>query len=89
MANYRKTFFEENPSNNGWYTCEHCGRKFRKAGLQVDHIVPKSYGGWNSADNLQGLCPDCNKRKSNSLRDTIPDYLNNNVKRARRKFFDD
>lgn len=89
MKKYRKNFLEENSPVRGWYTCAHCGKKVRLNKMWVDHIVPQSYGGWDSPDNLQALCPDCNRHKSDSLRDTVPDYLRNNFNRVQKKFFGD
>lgn len=31
--------------------------------LEVDHIIPKSRGGKNTADNVQLLCSACNRAK--------------------------
>ena len=46
--------------------CACCGED-DAAVLQIDHIWPRSKGGQNWLINLQVLCADCNKRKSNSL----------------------
>lgn len=35
--------------------------------LEVDHIIPWSLGGATSVDNLQLLCRDCKRRKSNNI----------------------
>jgi 5-methylcytosine-specific restriction endonuclease McrA len=35
--------------------------------MQGDHIIPWSRGGKTLPDNLQMLCPLCNRRKSDSL----------------------
>jgi hypothetical protein len=45
-------------------SCVECGATFD---LQYDHILPVSLGGATSLTNLQLLCSDCNKRKSNTL----------------------
>lgn len=42
--------------------CAHCGSNYN---LQFDHIVPFSWGGETTADNLQLLCETCNRIKSN------------------------
>lgn len=89
MANYRDRYFKENPSNHGWYTCVRCGKKLRRGDVDIDHIIPQSFGGGDGIDNLQCMCKSCNRSKQDSLRDTPGDYLRNNVNRARRKFFDD
>lgn len=35
--------------------------------MTIDHIIPKSNGGSNSADNYQILCFKCNHKKGNRL----------------------
>ena len=56
------------------YTCQHCGAKKgdvksdgQKVRLEVDHKMPVSKGGDDSLDNLQTLCFDCNRNKSNVI----------------------
>jgi hypothetical protein len=44
--------------------CVLCGAT---AGLQYDHIIPVSRGGGNTAANIQLLCQNCNKLKSNRI----------------------
>jgi 5-methylcytosine-specific restriction endonuclease McrA len=47
--------------------CAMCGRTPLDDGvkLQVDHRVPREWGGDNSVDNLQPLCEECNRGKKN------------------------
>lgn len=47
--------------------CAACGKSFEEIGFHVDHVFPLSKGGKNSPDNLQLLCPSCNKSKANKL----------------------
>ena len=42
------------------YRCRHCGSGHD---LQLDHIVPFSWGGSSALSNLQTLCRSCNLRK--------------------------
>lgn len=70
---YRKTAFKNTPSNNGWFTCPQCGKKFRASEMDVDHIVPQSRGGTNSIENLQLLCAHCNRSKGNDTSNTKTD----------------
>ena len=42
---YRDDYFNNNASDHGWYTCVRCGKKLRKGDVDIDHIIPQSYGG--------------------------------------------
>lgn len=42
------------------HKCLSCGTKSR---IAVDHVIPLSRGGTNTADNLQPLCRTCNSTK--------------------------
>lgn len=44
--------------------CVECGSTFD---LQYDHVLPVALGGATTVENLQLLCADCNRRKSDSL----------------------
>ena len=44
--------------------CVKCGSEDE---LQFDHIIPVAKGGGNSVDNVQLLCGDCNRQKSDSI----------------------
>lgn len=81
---YREEWFKHNPSDHGWYTCAKCGKKLHKADVDIDHIVPQKYGGSDKLHNLQCLCKHCNRSKQASLKDTVPDYVKNNVNRAKK-----
>ena len=70
---YREIGLKTNNSNYGWYTCVHCGRKFRKGSIDIDHIIPQSKGGTNRPENLQCLCIHCNRSKGNRTMQTSED----------------
>ena len=40
-----------------------CGVEFLFRIMEVDHVVPRSRGGSDHPDNLQLLCPNCNRVK--------------------------
>jgi 5-methylcytosine-specific restriction endonuclease McrA len=44
--------------------CVECGGSFD---LQYDHILPVAHGGATTLQNLQLLCADCNRSKSDSI----------------------
>ena len=44
--------------------CVQCGSE---DDLQFDHVIPVAKGGGNAAGNIQILCGDCNRRKSDSI----------------------
>jgi len=43
--------------------CVECGSNFD---LQYDHLLPVAHGGATTVENLQLLCADCNRRKSDN-----------------------
>jgi 5-methylcytosine-specific restriction endonuclease McrA len=47
--------------------CAMCGRTPLEHGvvLQVDHKIPKEWGGTDAVENLQPLCEECNRGKKN------------------------
>lgn len=48
------------------YKCSICNTRFRKALLDVDHIIPVNMGGQLfNKENLRTLCKDCHKMKTN------------------------
>ncbi len=50
------------------YTCQMCGRTISDGvKLEIDHIIPVSKGGSDNMSNLQTLCFDCNRGKSNKI----------------------
>ena len=42
------------------FRCELCGVPADERALEVDHIVPRKYGGTDDPENLQALCWKCN-----------------------------
>lgn len=72
-SDYRKRGIENSSSNNGWYTCIKCGKKYRRSDMDVDHIIPKSKGGDSSRENLQLICKHCNRSKRADMSDTYDD----------------
>lgn len=45
------------------HKCGYCGRQFRTAELNLDHIVPRSKGGPTNWSNIITACIPCNTRK--------------------------
>ena len=82
VVGYREDWFRSNPSDHGWYTCARCGKKIRKADVDIDHIIPQKYGGSDRLFNLQCLCKHCNRSKQADMKDTVPDLMKTNGKRA-------
>ena len=76
----KQTVVEQNKeANSGVTRCENCGvvtipAQKSQSGIappvnetQVDHIIPRVYGGDGSPGNGQLLCRSCNRQKSNNL----------------------
>jgi hypothetical protein len=45
------------------FRCELCGATAEDRALEVDHIVPRNWGGSDDLSNLQALCYSCNAMK--------------------------
>lgn len=85
---YRQDYFDRNDvyeNNNGWYKCVKCGRSYRKGDMDIDHIIPKKYGGSDSEYNLQCICKHCNRSKQASLNSTPKDLLGAGKRIVRRE----
>lgn len=71
---YRENFFKANPGvrfpfrRGSYYRCVNCGGWFSKSQIEIDHRVPKRYGGTDELYNLQPMCRPCNRRKSAKVR---------------------
>jgi len=44
-------------------TCQYCGATPGRAGLTLDHVMPRSRGGLTTWDNIVVACRACNMRK--------------------------
>ena len=61
----RKTTFDKSKNADGDYQCAHCGLTNNSwDGFEVDHIVALNNGGKSILENLQILCRNCNRKKS-------------------------
>lgn len=47
------------------WRCQYCGSE--RAGLTVDHVIPRSRGGKSVWENIVASCAPCNRRKGNRL----------------------
>jgi 5-methylcytosine-specific restriction endonuclease McrA len=45
------------------YKCQYCGATFPLRGLNLDHVIPRRYGGSSSWDNVVCCCLSCNRKK--------------------------
>ena len=43
--------------------CQYCGHVFARAGLNLDHVVPRSKGGRSTWENVVCSCHRCNRLK--------------------------
>jgi 5-methylcytosine-specific restriction endonuclease McrA len=48
-------------------TCQYCGRGFPREELNLDHVIPRHYGGKTTWENIVCSCIKCNTRKANRL----------------------
>lgn len=45
------------------YQCRYCAVELTSESFHVDHVFPKSRGGWDDAANVVSACASCNIRK--------------------------
>ncbi len=49
------------------FTCQYCGKKFKKSDLNIDHVIPRSRGGKTHWENIVASCIPCNLKKGGRL----------------------
>ena len=47
--------------------CQYCGHTFAREQLNLDHVIPRHYGGKTTWENIVCSCIKCNTRKANRL----------------------
>jgi len=48
-------------------TCQYCSKVFPREQLNLDHVIPRHYGGKTTWENIVCSCIRCNSRKANRL----------------------
>lgn len=61
----RKTQWWRNQIGQG--LCYHCGQKYSKDLLTMDHLVPIARGGKSTKNNCVVCCKECNSKKGHQL----------------------
>jgi hypothetical protein len=56
----------KNHIGNDKVVCQKCGKIEDYHNMQVDHVIPWSYGGPTTLENAQFLCASCNASKNNN-----------------------
>ena len=59
---HRRAVFERDK-----YVCQYCGKEFKENELNLDHVIPRDYGGKTTWENIVTSCISCNSRKANRL----------------------
>ena len=47
--------------------CQYCSKGFPREELNLDHVIPRHYGGKTTWENIVCSCIKCNSRKANRL----------------------
>jgi len=47
--------------------CQYCAKVFPREELNLDHVIPRHYGGKTTWENIVCSCIKCNSRKANRL----------------------
>lgn len=50
------------------FTCQYCSKKFEPHELTMDHVIPKSFGGRKTWDNIVCACTECNWKRGHDVR---------------------
>ena len=58
-------FSRRNLFKRDHYTCQYCGAQPGPEELTVDHVLPRSKGGYSTWENCVLACVSCNARKAN------------------------
>ncbi len=66
--------------------CAICGKKFEKHELQIHHIIPKSFNGFDGSKNMVLLCASCHRQLHKYLDKRIYDFINKYI--GIKKFFE-
>ncbi|MBI2374699.1 MAG: HNH endonuclease [Deltaproteobacteria bacterium] len=59
----RVRFSRQNIYLRDGLTCQYCGRRHARSGLNLDHVIPRSKGGRTAWENVVCCCIPCNVRK--------------------------
>lgn len=49
------------------YRCQYCAKKLPSEDLNLDHVIPRHYGGKTTWENIVCSCVKCNSHKANRL----------------------
>ena len=65
-----------NCTKNKKKRCAICGKKYEKHKLQIHHIIPRSFNGFDGLKNMMLLCPSCHRQLHKYLDKRIYDFIN-------------
>lgn len=57
-------FTRHNVFERDAWTCQYCGRRPERHGINLDHVVPRAHGGKTTWTNVVCSCIPCNSRKA-------------------------
>lgn len=64
MGERSVVFSRRNIFKRDRYTCQYCGLQPGTEDLTIDHVMPKSRGGFSAWENCILACVSCNKKKA-------------------------
>ncbi len=60
--------------------CHHCGEKFDKKELTMDHLTPVARGGGSTKNNVVPSCKACNTKRGAKMDVELNGYLETSVR---------